>query len=71
MSEIIVTPSSIEEIKASPSNGRDYSVRKHNLTTMKGLVEFRKIKAKKYNSTELKEDVIKYDYQFLDDIYWL
>lgn len=66
-----MTPSSIEEIKASSSNGRDYSVRKHYLTTMKGLVEFRKIKAKKYNSTELKEDVIKYDYQILDDIYWL
>ena len=66
-----MTPSSIEEIKEGKENGRDYSIRKHYLTTMQGLVEFRKIKAQKYNSTELKEDVIKYDYQVLDDIYWL
>lgn len=64
-------PSSIEEIKKSPTHGKDYNLRKHYITTNKGLEEFRKIKVMKNNSTELEEDVIKYDYQILDDVYWL
>ena len=43
--------------------------RKHgNLTTMKGLVEFRKIVAAKKGESEEESDVIRYDYQLMDDI---
>ena len=46
--------------------------RKHgNLTTMKGLVEFRKIVAAKKGENEEESDVIRYDYQLMDDIVWL
>lgn len=46
--------------------------RKHgNLTTMKGLVEFRKIVAEKKGKSEEESDVIRYDYQLMDDIVWL
>lgn len=58
--------------KGKPTNGKSYTLRRHgNLTTMDGLVEFRKILAERNNSSELNEDVIKYDYQLLDDAYWL
>lgn len=46
--------------------------RKHgNLTTMKGLVEFRKIIATITGKSEEETDVIRYDYQLMDDIVWL
>ena len=52
------------------------------MTTFEGLIEFRKIlelrefKNKQIDEQELKKieeqkDVIKYDYQLLDDAYWL
>ena len=54
------------------SNGRNYEVRRHgNLTTFDGLVTFRKILAERSNENEATYDVIKYDYQLLDDAYWL
>ena len=54
------------------TNGKNYPVRRHgNLTTFEGLVEFRKIVATRDNCSEAKKDVIKYDYQLLDDAYWL
>ena len=54
------------------TNGKNYAVRRHgNLTTFDGLVEFRKIVAKRDNCSEAEKDVIKYDYQLLDDAYWL
>ena len=54
-------------------------MRRHgNLTTFDGLMEFRKMIAerdKKAGGTlaeaEERADVIKYDYQLLDDAYWL
>ena len=46
--------------------------RKHgNLTTMEGLMEFRKTIAMKKNTSTEKEDVIRFDYQIMDDIDWL
>lgn len=46
--------------------------RKHgNLTTMDGLVEFRKMVAAATGKTEEETDVIRYDYQLMDDIDWL
>lgn len=53
-------------------NGKNYSLRKHgNLTTFEGLLEFRKLIAQRGEQDELEADVIKYDYQLLDDAYWL
>ena len=54
------------------TNGKNYSLRRHgNLTTFDGLVEFRRIVAHRDQKPEEKKDVIKYDYQLLDDAYWL
>lgn len=73
-----------EETKPSVkfTNGKNYSLRVHgNLTTFDGLIDFRKkvslrdFYAKDNTATmerlELKNDVIKYDYQILDDAFWL
>ncbi len=54
------------------SNGKNYAVRRHgNLTTFEGLLEFRRMVSERDHSSELECDVIKYDYQLLDDAYWL
>ncbi len=54
------------------TNGKNYSLRRHgNLTTFDGLAEFRRIVARRDQKPEEKKDVIKYDYQLLDDAYWL
>lgn len=69
--------------KNKNSNGKNYNLRRHgNLTTFDGLLEYRKIIAlretqnKQIDEQELEKieeenDVIKYDYQLLDDAYWL
>lgn len=77
-----IIPSSREQIKSERVvdengreryvNGKNYAARRHgNLTTFEGLVEFRRIVAARDNCSELEKDVIKYDYQLLDDAYWL
>ena len=54
------------------SNGKSYKLRRHgNLTTFEGLVEFRKMIAERDGISEHAADVIRYDYQLLDDAYWL
>lgn len=54
------------------TNGKNYYLRRHgNLTTFDGLVEFRKMVAERDGGDEADYDVIKYDYQLLDDAYWL
>lgn len=58
--------------KEKPTNGKNYGVRRHgNITTFAGLVEFRKMVAERDGVSEEEKDVIKYDYQILDDAYWL
>lgn len=58
--------------KEKYTNGKNYAVRRHgNLTTFDGLVEFRKMIAERDNVSEETTDVIKYDFQILDDAYWL
>ncbi len=58
--------------KIKHSNGKNYRLRRHgNLTTFEGLVEFRQMVAKRDNTNEEENDVIKYDYQLLDDAHWL
>ena len=66
-----VIPSSIAEIKGE-SGGRILEKRQHgNLTTMEGLVRYRKIADPQSNASEEEKDVIRYDYQLMDDIVWL
>lgn len=58
--------------KIKHTNGKNYRLRRHgNLTTFEGLVEFRKMVANREGGNEADFDVIKYDYQILDDAYWL
>jgi len=75
-----VVPSTKEQIRNETfvkngelrhTNGKNYRLRRHgNLTTFEGLVEFRKMVAKREDKDETEFDVIKYDYQLLDDAYW-
>lgn len=54
------------------TNGKNYNLRRHgNITTFDGLVEFRRMTAERDNVAEELTDVIKYDYQLLDDAHWL
>ena len=54
------------------TNGKNYAVRRHgNLTTFEGLETFRKMVAQRDGVSEASCDVIKYDYQILDDAHWL
>ncbi len=71
-------PASIDQIiyekdkNGRATNGRNYAVRRHgNLTTFEGLTKFRKLLTERENKDEIEFDVIKYDYQLLDDAYWL
>ena len=65
--------------KGKCTNGKNYSLRRHgNLTTFDGLVEFRRLVARRdmnkgetMEEAEARKDVIKYDYQLLDDAHWL
>lgn len=64
-------PSSIAEISA-PDRGKLYGIRKHgNITTFEGLKQYRKIVAQSSGKTEEQTDVIRYDYQLMDDAVWL
>ena len=54
------------------TNGNSYERRHHgNLTNFDGLREFAKMIAKRDNISEEKADVILYDYQLLDDAWWI
>ena len=54
------------------TNGKNYQMRHHgNLTTFDGLKEFSEIIAKRDNISKEQADVISYDYQIMDDAYWL
>lgn len=58
--------------KSVYSNGKNYALRRHgNLTTFEGLEEFAKMTAARDGVSEEEKDVIKYDYQIMDDAYWL
>ncbi|MEG1663471.1 MAG: hypothetical protein RR338_05735, partial [Clostridia bacterium] len=65
-----IIPSTIKQIEAGDS--KNLALRRHgNITTFEGLIEFRKIIAKIENCSEEEADVIKYDYQIMDDLVWL
>ncbi len=58
--------------KTEFTNGKNYALRRHgNITTYDGLVQFRKLVSTRDNTSERTADVMKYDYQLLDDAYWL
>ena len=70
-------PATVEQIKNEKAengkytNGKSYLLRRHgNLTTFDGLIKFRKIVAERDGVSEKEKDVIKYDYQILDDLYY-
>lgn len=64
-------PASITEIKTM-SKSELIKIRKHrNLTTYDGLLKYRQIIAKQNGQSEKDADVIKYDYQLMDDVVWL
>ncbi len=54
------------------TNGKSHDLRRHgNLTTFDGLIDFRRMIAERDGVPEERCDVIKYDYQLLDDAYAL
>lgn len=68
----ILNETTLKNGKLKHTNGKNYALRRHgNLTTFEGLVEFRKMITERDHSNELENDVIKYDYQLLDDAWWL
>ena len=70
--DVILKEKALKEGKLKHTNGKNYAVRRHgNLTTFDGLVDFRKMIAARDSADELECDVIKYDYQLLDDAVWL
>ncbi len=68
-----------EDGKEYHTNGKSYPLRRHgNITTFKGLVRFRKLIAERdykegddLKTLEMQNDVIMYDYQLLDDAYYI
>jgi len=53
-------------------NVRDYRLREHgNLTTFEGLFDYRKETAQAWNKTEEETDAAGYDFQIMDDAWWL
>ena len=70
--EQILTEMVVKDGELVHSNGRNYAVRRHgNLTTNEGLVQFRRMVAGRDNISEEQADVVRFDYQILDDAYWL
>ena len=75
----ILEETTVVDGKVRYTDGKNYAVRRHgNLTTYDGLVEFRQMTARRdlvdgedLATLEEKKDVIRYDYQLLDDAYWL
>ena len=54
------------------TNGTNYQMRRHgNLTTFDGLVQFRRLVAERDGCSEESADVINYDYQVMDDAWWI
>ncbi len=65
-----IVPSTIAQIENGDHKRLD--LRRHgNITTLDGLKEFREITARTLGKTEEETDVIRYDYQVMDDLVWL
>lgn len=67
-----VVPSTRAQIADPQDGGRRLDLRRHGcITTFDGLVEYRKIVAASTGDDEESTDVIRYDYQIMDDALWL
>ena len=65
-----IIPASRQDIEKD--GGRILDKRIHgNLTTMQGLVEYRELVANATGRSTEETDVIRYDYQIMDDVVWL
>ncbi len=65
-----IVPSTIEQIRAGDS--KNLTERRHgNITTFDGLVEYRRIVSEATGKSEEDTDVIRYDYQIMDDLTWI
>ena len=64
-------PASIDEMCAQKPATLMKERKHRNITTYDGLIRFKEIMAKANNTEEKREDVIKYDYQIMDDLCWL
>lgn len=63
-------PIPIDEVKSGTV--KDIENRRHsNITTFEGLKLFRRLRAESLNLSEEETDVIRYDYQLMDDVAWL
>jgi hypothetical protein len=59
------------QLSGKYTNGKNYELRRHgNLTTFAGLFDFRNMVAKRDGVSPAKKDVIKYDYQLMDEAWW-
>lgn len=67
-----VVPSTRAQIADPQDGGRRLDLRRHGcITTFDGLVEYRKIVAASTGGDEESADVIRYDYQIMDESLWL
>ena len=70
--KLILTEKEIVDGELTYTNGRNYRLRRHgNLTNFDGLVTYAEMVSKRDNSSLISADVICYDYQILDDAFWL
>lgn len=66
-----IVPSTLEQIRTD-NRGKRLDLRRHgNLTTFEGLLQFRDIVVQNYGKDAESADVIRYDYQLMDDAAWL
>lgn len=64
-------PATLDEIMACDKETL-IKLRKHrNITTYEGLLQYRALMAKANGISEAEADVVKYDYQLMDDLCWL
>ena len=67
-----VVPSTRAQIADPQDGGRRLDLRRHGcITTFDGLVEYRKLIAASNGGDEESADVIRYDYQIMDESLWL
>jgi hypothetical protein len=70
--EVILNEKTLKDGVLKNSNGKNYEIRRHgNITTFEGLEEYMKMIAERDSVPYEQTDVISYDYQIMDDAFWL
>lgn len=64
-------PSSKTQVKEEGRAKNEKQRRHANIATYDGLIEYRKFMAELENKSEKDTDIIKYDYQLMDDVVWI